>query len=503
MFDVQGKRGGILVRISDDREGRALGVQRQEDDCRELAKRLELNSIEVYVENDISASAIANKDREDFDIFMHDWEAGRFDVPLAYTTSRLTRDNVVAERVINAARKTGISPYYVASPWCDLNTAAGRRMYRGLAVNDTGESEDIQERILRKKRSDAENGAYPGGRRCYGIGSLIGVNPANGKEVRDWTQLDQAEAKVLREMSDRVLRGESQFSLVRHFNGQGITTSLGYPWTVGKLKRTLLNESYVIFDPEDPSERGTRLHKGNKHKAVWPGIFTQVEHDMLVNYFKHNPDSWQQGQVLARRYLLSGFTRCGLCGGVMYGQGKTESGKYIRRYHCKKYNNRGEQVGCCKVFRIAEPVEELVTEAVLYRFDSPQVAEALAPAEDKERVRELTEKLVYYQSRKKQLAAEHAVDPYEDYGVMVAVLKGKSDELQGELNRLRSEEVKRAMVPAIGSIRDKWATASLEWRASVIRLVVDKIVIHPSKPGAQLWNGRRFDPKAIEIRWSC
>lgn len=34
-------------------------------------------------------------------------------------------------------------------------------------------------------------------------------------------------------------------------------------------------------------------------------------------------------------------------------------------YHCKKYNNRGEQVGWSRVFRIADPVEYLVTEAVL------------------------------------------------------------------------------------------------------------------------------------------
>lgn len=509
MFDLKGKKAGILVRISDDREGRALGVQRQEEDCRLLAKRLELSSVKVYIENDVSASSIANNDRMDFEDFMREWQSGEFDVPLAYTTSRLTRDNMVAERVIATARDRGISPYYVASPWCDLNTSAGRRMYRNLAVNDTGESEDIQERILRKKRADAEAGSYPGGRRCYAIGKLIGTNPANGKEVRDWTQLDEAEAEILREMRDRVLQGDTQFIICRDFAARGIKTSLGYPWEVGKLKRTLLNPSYVIFDPEDPTQRGTRQHKGDRHKAIWPGVFTQVEHDMMLHYYKSNPNSWQQGHIMGRSYLLTGLGRCGailpsgeMCHGRMYGQGKTENGKYIRRYHCKKYNNRGEVVGCGGSFRIAEPVDYLVSEAVKLRFDSPEVAQALAPAENKERVRELTQQYVQLQTRRKSLAAEHAITPYEDYGVMLAAIKSKSDTIQSELERLKSEDAKRALVPALGQIRDLFDTATLEWQHSVISLLVKEVLFLPNVRADELFMGRQFNPNCIRIIWN-
>ena len=46
----------IYVRISDDREGAGLGVQRQEKDCRALCKRSGWHSIGLYVDNDLSAS---------------------------------------------------------------------------------------------------------------------------------------------------------------------------------------------------------------------------------------------------------------------------------------------------------------------------------------------------------------------------------------------------------------------------------------------------------------
>ena len=52
----EGRKAAIYVRISRDREGAGLGVQRQEQDCRELAERLGWHVVGVYPDNDVSAS---------------------------------------------------------------------------------------------------------------------------------------------------------------------------------------------------------------------------------------------------------------------------------------------------------------------------------------------------------------------------------------------------------------------------------------------------------------
>lgn len=39
-MDLQGQPTGMYLRIGEDREGRELGVQRQEEDTRSLAERL-------------------------------------------------------------------------------------------------------------------------------------------------------------------------------------------------------------------------------------------------------------------------------------------------------------------------------------------------------------------------------------------------------------------------------------------------------------------------------
>ena len=49
------RSAAIYVRISRDRNGDCLGVERQEQECRTLAERLGWTVTEVYSDNDISA----------------------------------------------------------------------------------------------------------------------------------------------------------------------------------------------------------------------------------------------------------------------------------------------------------------------------------------------------------------------------------------------------------------------------------------------------------------
>jgi site-specific DNA recombinase len=532
MYDVGGQAAGILVRISDDREGRSLGVQRQENDSRHLAASLGVDVVKVYVENDISASTIAGDEREEFEDFMADWAAGKFMVPLAYTTGRLTRDNLVAERIITTARRVGVSPYYVASPWCDLNTAAGRRMYRNLAVNDTGEAEDIQERVQRKKLQDAREGKTSGGRRLYGYSKVIGYDPIKQKDICDPYQVREEEVAILDEAKRRTLAGDSQFTIMRDWKERGIKTSLGCDWTVGRFKRTMLTESYVEFDasrhPTDcpcllnPEGNGTRTHYDERHRSRWPAIFTRAEHEALAAMFDSRRGYWtNQGRLKGRTYLLSGMVECGgtwrdtdkqgqRCGGEMYGQGKvhdTKAGRvYQRRYACKKWHTDGSRAGCCSVFRIADPVELFVTEQVLYRFDSPEVASALAPSDNEARMAEVVQEMAELQVRREQLAAEYAAGEHEkdDYRVMLRTVKDQLTATESEKKQLLSAKAKRLAVPTDGGLREIWDNASLEWRAGVIKLVVDKVVIHPGRSGGKKWpdqHGWRFNPELVEIVW--
>lgn len=68
--------------------------------------------------------------------------------------------------------------------------------------------------------------------------------------------------------------------------------------------------------------------------------------------------------------------RCGRCGNRLYSQARhSNPGHRVRRYVCLKGPDHG---GCGRLTVVAEPVEALLTDAVLTRLDSRDLAKVLA-----------------------------------------------------------------------------------------------------------------------------
>jgi DNA invertase Pin-like site-specific DNA recombinase len=99
---------GIYLRISDDREGRELGVGRQEQDCLQLAARLRCPVHDVYKDNDISASTRSRKARPEYQRLLADARAGHVATVIAYTSGRLTRRPREHEDLIELAERHGV-----------------------------------------------------------------------------------------------------------------------------------------------------------------------------------------------------------------------------------------------------------------------------------------------------------------------------------------------------------------------------------------------------------
>ncbi|GAA3894116.1 recombinase family protein [Streptomyces lacrimifluminis] len=541
---LEGQLAFGYLRISDDREGTELGVQRQEEDIRKLAAQLGVTLVRIYCDNDISASTNSDEYRPDYEDMMGQLQAGPVKIVLSYTKARLTRKPEENERQIKLARSYGVQYKYVRGYDLDLTMSQNRRMDRIQNAMDAGTAEDLQELIVREKAQSARKGEWSGGQRTFGYGKVVGYDPIKEKDIIDPYQVREEEVAALKDGKRWTLAGDSQFVCVRRWNDQGIkTTRAGQKtkykgkesicdgtWDVGKFKRTMLNESYVQFDPtghptdcpclQNPETGGTRIHRDERHRAKWPYVFTRAEHDAMEVMFNGREKYWvNKGSVKGRTYLLSGFVECGgtwrdtakkgqYCGGVMYGQGKTYpladgTIKYQRRYACKKWDTSGNRIGCCSVFRIADAVEAFVTQQVLYRFDSPDIIRALIPPVNELRMSEVIQELSELQTRRELLAAEYAAGEHEkdDYRVMLGTIKDRFAALETEKKQLLSAKAKSLAVPTDGGIRAVWDNASIEWRASVIRLVVEKVVIHPSMPGGKMWNGWRFDPDAVEIVW--
>ena len=94
-------RAGIYTRISKDAEGTELGVKRQEDDCRKEAERRQWDVVQVYTDNDVSATR--SKRRPAYDRMLQDIRSGYLQAIVVWAVDRLTRTPRELEDVIDLA----------------------------------------------------------------------------------------------------------------------------------------------------------------------------------------------------------------------------------------------------------------------------------------------------------------------------------------------------------------------------------------------------------------
>jgi site-specific DNA recombinase len=498
------QQAAIYVRISSDREGTELGVERQEEDCREIAERLNLPVYRVYKDNDRGASAHSTKPRKDYPQMLADAKEGYFCTIIAYKSSRLTRRPMEHEGQVELAENYGIRYAFVASPAFDLNTAGGRLVARILAAQDAAVAEETSELIARKKLERAQQGQYLGGYRAYGYeGPQYGDDGKLINRGRINIAVVQHEADTYRWLVQRIIGGERVSFIVNDLNAKGIPSPDGKQWNYGNTKRILVKQRYVIFDDDDPDKRGTLEHHGQLYRAAWPGLITRAQYELMKVRLDEAGQNWAHGLSHGYKYLLTGVVVCGLCGTKCYGVARTMgNGVYQRRYRCRSTDNSGNPVGCGKVFRGSDPVDDFVTEAVLKRLDSTSVRRSLTHVTDHDAELELTAKLESQRNHRQQLVIEYGqgLHSMADYKLMLDAADDAIALTRASLAKTQHSQV-NTLLPSDEAVRTIWPNASLDWKRSVIRLVVDKVVINPGHPGTKMYKQWRFNTAYVDIVW--
>src|SRR5215204_2394956 len=157
----------IYARISRDRAGAGLGVDRQEADCRQLAERLGWKVVAVFVDNDISA--FSGKRRPQYEELLREVRAGRVKGVLAWHPDRLHRRATELEEFVTMAETHGLQVQTVTAGTVDLSTPSGRMIARMLGAAAQHEVEQTRRRLRSQKAQAAKNGKYRGGPRPYGF----------------------------------------------------------------------------------------------------------------------------------------------------------------------------------------------------------------------------------------------------------------------------------------------------------------------------------------------
>lgn len=309
----------IYTRISRDVEGNKVGVQRQEKDCRALAKTLGLGVAKVYTDNDIGASnRTGAKPRPAYAQMLEDARTGLIDTIIAYSNSRLTRRPLEWVELISLAELGKLKIKTVVSGSHDLTTADGRAVALTVAAWDAAEAERISER---------QKAAFQH-RALQGKPKLQRQRPF-GWEA-DGITIRESEAALIREAVQELIQGATTSHIARKWENRGVRTAAGGShWEQSVIRRVLVGWRTA----------GVRTYKreplydehGDPVMGTWEPIISLEERSQaLIALQEHARVKKRQG-----KWLLSGLLRCGSCAKALYGQ--LPSGARTRAtYGCRK-----------------------------------------------------------------------------------------------------------------------------------------------------------------------
>lgn len=456
-------RAAAYTRISDDRAGQGLGVQRQREDCEKLIADRGWSLVEVYTDND--QSAYRGKRRDAYEQLLDAVENGLVDVIVAWHPDRLHRSPVELERFIDLIERHGITVATVQGGEYDLTTAAGRMTARVVGAVARHESEHKSERLRRKHEELAAAGKLSGG----------GTRPFGFEDDR--VTVRPSEAVVVVEMVRRLGAGESLRGIAVDLNSRGITTTTGRPWTQVVLRRLVTS----------PRIAGLRQHRGEiAAVAAWPALVDRAEWEACRRLLL---DPSRRPNRVARSYLLTGHLYCGLCDAKLVARPRADK---TRCYVCARGPGFS---GCGKIRAIAETLEDWVVAALAGAIDDGGLASARAGAGD------LSDAGVAGELTTVEARLESLAEDYAD-GVMSRRewLAAKS-RLDDRRRALEAQVTRGTQTAALGLLRgdttaDSWKALSFDQQRAVLAAAVDRITIGPAVKGRNF-----FDPSRVSITW--
>jgi site-specific DNA recombinase len=505
-------RAAIYPRLSKDRSGISENVEVQIAECETYAEAHSWTVVGVYPDNDLSASKYSTKPRPGYQALLAAICANQIDVVVVTEMERLYRRIDELTHLIKLAESTSLRRIEKTDGnGYDLSTGEGIHNAISSVNNAQLESRKISDRSRRKKGAQARAGLFSGGRRPFGYDYIPAERDSQGSVIAPGRLVpNPKEVAALRYAALRILSGATTRAVARDLNQREIFTTMGNLWRPHTLKRTLLAKYVLGIREHRYTDPATTKHISREYQATWPAILHRQTWEKL-HVILNDESRFVGANKRGRSYLLTGFVYCGECDKPLLGSGNVNHRKvYERAYACRKIGDGGELRGCGKVRRLAEPVEELIRQAVVTVLDSPATAKAL---QEERGNAEFATLLAEYNQHKQEL---RRIAGYLRRGIFdeVTYLEEKAqieDEMDGVRKNLELHSSGRvfAAIPAGKSIAEAWdeaeADEDLDWRRVLVSLVIQKIIIHRGHPGRRPWTTEKgtwnFDPSKVEIVW--
>jgi hypothetical protein len=225
-------------------------------------------------------------------------------------------------------------------------------------------------------------------------------------------------------------------------------------------------------------------------KAAWPAILDE----MTWRRLRAQAEPERRRPSPRSALMGSGLTRCGRCGAKLRIMSRP-GGR--RAYHCKRDYEDPSLGGCGRLLVAAEPLEELIIEAVMQRLDTPELARALA-AENGTADKTAADELADAEARLDELTDMFASGEIDRRALLRARagLERRQRAAQTTLSRQRRSTVLDAYAGRTSALRHSWDHLGFDKRRAILEAIVDHITIAPATR-----RGPFFDPERVYVTW--
>jgi site-specific DNA recombinase len=301
-------------------------------------------TIDKRYSDGVSASRFATKAREGWPRLLSDVDAERLDALVLWESSRGDRD---AEAWLGLLRRCRDHRVLIRvtthSRTYDMNNARDWRTLAEDGVDNAYESEKTSARLRRNTAAQAAAGR-PHGRIRYGYErvydertrAMVGERPHH------------EQAPIVVEIVRRIGRSDPVTVVAADLERRRVQAPAGRNWTGRTIRSIATSPAYI----------GVRMHKGERHPAIWPPLVDEADHLAAVRVL--SDPARKTTRPGRQKWLLSYLVRCGVgdCDRPMH-RVPHQSGKPEQaRYACSR--------GCTGIR--ASDLDEYVTRLVCRRL---------------------------------------------------------------------------------------------------------------------------------------
>jgi DNA invertase Pin-like site-specific DNA recombinase len=419
------------------------------------------NVVASVSDNDRSASAHRNREREHFEELVVKVENGDVAVVLVTEWSRFCRDFIDLGRLVGIANRHGSLVVAWLTGSLDLGTSEGQMMAGHLTTQSAGESKVTSTRIRRARADARERGLTGCGSSAFGW-----YGKRHGKANSDGMTPHPKESKLVAQAIDRIVDEGWTFSdVTEDWIKRKVPTARGGVWDVARVRDILTNPRHAGY---------LVMPDGEMRKAQWPAIVDPKQYARLMAKVTR----YKREQPRNARRMLTSLVCCTACGGVMSAH-HISSEQFVGRYwKCLKRVGRDN---CGATVIRAEVLEAYV---MAYAFDLLRGRNvAGVKGARKAKAHDVHAQIAEVQRRYDNVVVRYNQGNVSDEAMDAAdaTYHATMSELNAEVHGVDADAERRALVKDGDRIIREWDTYSESERGRILRTFIERIDVDPKQ----------------------